>query len=328
MKQKAWFSRTAVYLLTTSLAMAFVWTASADARALCVGKKRKSASAKNRAAASDYCRRYKAKNPGAECIVDKRICPRGYAAKKKFRGCGANYSSCVKGRKIPTLKDRKNKGKEKAAAWCNTYSSETGKSCKYVKTARMCPRGYRRYTKVKGAKIRNYKICVVGDKFGPRKDQVGNKCTARMASDSTKALDWIASHYNNVTGNFEISRRKRRDSRIKARLSRKLRKVKVICHPKNNRMCKRKKDSVTRGQANGRVRRVHMCFKNIDTFCDFVGVLFHEVAHVAGVPRSPLWVHNNPNNPKRLLDDVYQLGIRATAACEADPSVTNYRLNY
>ncbi len=321
MKQKNWFLTRTTYLLIASFAVTFIWIANADARKLCIGKKRKRGSAANRSAAADFCHQYKTKNPGTACIVDKRICPRGYVAKKKFRGCGTNYSSCVKGRKIPTLADRANKGKNRAANWCKTYSAKTGTSCKYVKTGRACPRGYRRYTKVSGAKIRNYKICVPGKKFGPNKQQVGRNCNAKMAGDTTKALDWIVSHYNDLTGDFEMSSRKRRDSRIKRRLRRKLRKVKVACHAKNNRMCRKK----IRGQANGHPRKVHICFKKLDNFCELVEVLSHEVAHVARVPMSPIWIHNNKGK-KRTDDHVDRWGQRAGEVCRA--SGANYHLDY
>ena len=318
--------------MTASLAVAFVWISNANA--ICLGKQRRKASAKNSAAASAYCREYKAKNPNGTCIVDRNFCPKRYVAAKKFKGCGINYASCVKGSKISKfknslkkgfknvvknkvrnkIKDKTAKGRAKAAAWCKIYSRTTGMSCKPVKTGRMCPRGYRRFTKLKGRKFRNYKICIKGRKIGPSKQHVDNNCDPRSASYTKQATDWLTNHYDDVTGNFHVTGRKRKNNRIRRRLSRKFRNVNVVCYPRNTGICAKKGLG---GQANaGQLRKVHICFKRHKSFCSLVGTLFHEVAHKARVPHSK--IHNNFNNPDRLKDHVYRLGIKARQACVAD----------
>ena len=53
----------------------------------------------------------------------------------------------------------------------------------------------------------------------------------------------------------------------------------------------------------------------IKYLCNVVGTMFHEVAHVAGVPRSKLSVHNDPNNAERLKDAVHKLRDDSEATC-------------
>ena len=286
------------------------WTTSAEA--LCVGKKRKRASAKNKAAAAAFCKKYIADNPGAACKVDKRICPRGYVARKKWKGCGTNYSACVKGSKLTRGKQRRAQGAAEAKAWCAKYSRTSGEECRYVKTGAICPKGFRRYTKLKAGGIRNYKICVRGKKIGGDRTKVTNNCDPRIAGLMTRALDWLDNNFDEVAGDFKMAKRKGKDRRKRRKLSRKLRKAKVQCYPRNTGVCKKKN---LLGMAKwGQTRRVHICSARIGKFCDLVGTLFHELAHRAKLPKSKI---HNTSDPRRVNDHVYRIGFKARDACEA-----------
>ena len=66
--------------------------------------KRADHSKANKKAAQEYCQLYMETFSGKKCVVDKRVCPKGYVADKKFKGRGTNYSACVNGKKMSRLK--------------------------------------------------------------------------------------------------------------------------------------------------------------------------------------------------------------------------------
>lgn len=101
--------------------------------------KRSDASAENEAAATKFCATYRANNPGTECKVDKRTCPKGYVAERKWKGKGTNYSACVKGKKSERGDKRKAEKEDVAAehkrqaeALCREKRTE-GLECKVVR---------------------------------------------------------------------------------------------------------------------------------------------------------------------------------------------------
>ncbi len=291
------------------------------------GKKRKEASAANKAAAEKFCQEYRAANPGAACKVDKRTCPKGYVAERKWKGKGINYSACVQGKKRQRSEKKKEQGEDAARAWCAEYSASSGESCEFVKTAHQCPKGYRRYTRIKNSNIRNYKICVKGKKTLKKKQVVKNNTKPSDAALTTRALTWLREHYDDVTDDFVIEGKDGKTKRTSKRLSRKFDKVKVVWHSENDKGCK--PDKVLGYRASGQPRTVHICTKrqfpggtssvSDAKFCSFVGTIFHEIAHTARVPKSK--VHNDASNPDRTKDHVYQLGIKAENACRADLGV-------
>ena len=58
----------------------------------------------NQALASDYCKVYRDMFPGQTCLVDPGTCPKGYRADKKFTSNGPKpYSSCIPENKIKNL---------------------------------------------------------------------------------------------------------------------------------------------------------------------------------------------------------------------------------
>ncbi len=128
------FARTTARLVPVLAALVLTFTLSNDAFA---GKKRRAASAANKAAATKFCNEYKSTNPGASCIVDKRTCPRGYVAERKWKGKGTNYSACVKGKKSERGKKRRAEKKalsqEHKAAAEKYCASRKGVECKVVK---------------------------------------------------------------------------------------------------------------------------------------------------------------------------------------------------
>ncbi len=284
-----------------------------NAEAICVGKKRKAASRKNKEAAEKFCKQYVADNPGVSCKVDKRICPKGYVAQKKWKGCGINYSACVKGKKTTRLKKRREQGRDEARQWCESYTKTSGEACRYVKTGAVCPKGFRHYTKVKHRGMRNYKICVRGKKVGGDRKKVTNNCDPKIAGMMTRALNWLDTNFDEVAGDFEMAKRRGKDRRKRRKLGTKLRKAKVACYPRNTGVCK--KDKLLGMAKWGQTRKVHICSGRIDSFCDLVGVLFHELAHRAKLPKSKI---HNSDDPRRVNDHVYRIGFKARDACVAD----------
>lgn len=138
------------------------------------------ASRENKAQAERFCRDYIEKNPGAACKVDKRICPRGFFAAKKFKGRGTNYSACVKGKKVGNRREAKSEQNyNDARKFCADWSARHKKRC--IVDARACPRGYYAAKKFRGFG-KNYSACVPGKKVERVKENVKRVRNATSAA--------------------------------------------------------------------------------------------------------------------------------------------------
>ena len=165
-------------LLFGLVAMAWTVLPTGDALARC--GKRCRASKKNKEQATKFCQDYVKKNPGAACKVDKRVCPRGYYAARKFKGKGTNYSSCVKGAKVGNRRKAKSdQNREQAQKFCKDWSARHKKRC--IVDARACPTGYYAVKKFRGFG-KNYSACVPGKKTKRVKE------VTKKIRDKTSAL--------------------------------------------------------------------------------------------------------------------------------------------
>jgi hypothetical protein len=243
--------------------------------------KRSDHSAKNKKLAQDYCKVFEKKYPKKECKVDKRICPKGWVADKKFKGRGTNYSSCVRGRKTERLKGLFTRGHNQGSAELINTKDCNKKQIEAI----------------------NRTLQFARDQF--------SKIKRELLNPSTKRRDYFKSAYSGAfkgKGALKVSPSSKDFKTLKKYVMGE-KKMQIQCRSKS--WCSKRG---VYGVDGLKIKHVNVC---VDTIVDelsegyLAGNLLHEIGHTARFPRAKLKEHNCSGKFKSSCpraDAVHQLG--------------------